>query len=211
MKLVVYTALIGEGWTLKDPTVVEPKVRYVCFTDRGGIRSNVWEVRKVNPQGDPRMQCRHFKCIPWAQFPHAEYSVWLDSKFTLMVRPSPLVEHWLENWDMVALRHPDRDTIQEEAHAISQLGMLPREKVDAQAAKYAKAGFNRQRALTSTGICIRRHSPVVRHFGELWWEEIKQGLIRDQMSVDYCAWVAGLKIGYMVGHYRDNPYTQWTK
>lgn len=211
MDLVVYTSLIGPGWTLHDPTVMKKGVEYIAFTDQPNLRSDRWSVRKVRTEGDPRIQSRQIKAMPHVLFPHADASLWLDSKFLLRVTPLAMAEHWLETWDMVALRHPDRDTIEDEAIAIAQLGKASREEMAAQIDAYRKGGYQKQRAITSTGVCLRRHSKVVNHFGELWWHEIRDRCCRDQMSVDYCAWRAGLKIGYLVGHYRENCYAQYIK
>lgn len=208
MNLVVYTALIGPGWKLHDPAVIEDGVRYVAFTDHDH-RSSVWEIVRVTTNGDPRIQSRLLKTKPWLLFPHADASLWLDSKFRLAIEPRRWAEGWLHMWDFVALRHPDRDRIEDEAQAIAQLGKAPLAQVEAQVNRYRGKGWTDQKAITSTGLCLRRHSKTVIDHGNLWWDEIREHGWRDQMSVDYCAWETGLRIGYFPGHYRDNPYARF--
>ena len=48
-KLVVYTANIGDYDELEEPQFVDPDIDYVCFTDDVGFKSNIWQVRLLNP------------------------------------------------------------------------------------------------------------------------------------------------------------------
>jgi len=54
-KTVVYTAIIGKKDFLVNPTVVEPNVDSLCFTDAPATlrnKFNVWEYVKVAPEKD---------------------------------------------------------------------------------------------------------------------------------------------------------------
>ena len=42
---------------------------------------------------------------------------------------------------------------------------------------------------------------------EKWWEELKYGSKRDQLSFDYAAWKTQLKFNYFNGDIRSDGYT----
>jgi hypothetical protein len=52
-RLVAYTAIFGGRDSLKDPTVITPHCRYVCFTDEPLV-SEIWEIVRVPAPTDPR-------------------------------------------------------------------------------------------------------------------------------------------------------------
>ena len=44
---VVYTSITGNYDDLRLPVVVNPKLKYVCFTDNKNLRSDIWDVKYV--------------------------------------------------------------------------------------------------------------------------------------------------------------------
>ena len=43
---VIYTAIFGDYDTLKEPLVITPGWKYICYTDQD-FESKVWEIKKV--------------------------------------------------------------------------------------------------------------------------------------------------------------------
>jgi hypothetical protein len=140
---------------------------------------------------------------------HPDAVLWHDAAFRMDYDPVRLVEEWLTaDVHVLAFKHPHRTQIEEEAVAIAKWGWVPLETLQAQVATYRAEGF-RQTMITSTGLCLRRLTPQVRAFNALWWAEVRRWGWRDQMSVDYAIWKAGLTLRYIPGHYRDNSYCKW--
>lgn len=207
MTLTVFTTTLGDTDVLRKPEVIAADVRYVCFTDGATPPRPYVEVR-VLKVADPKLRSREIKIL--ADHPalnRPDVSLWHDAAFQLRVDPRVLLDQ-LGHADMLALRHPHRDQIADEAVAIAKLGYVAKDVLDQQLATYAAAGFT-QTAITSTGLCLRRHTDRVREFNEAWWREVSAWHWRDQMSVDFAAWKTELQIRYLEGHYRDNPYAKF--
>ena len=47
--------------------------------------------------------------------------------------------------------------------------------------------------LRSGFLIVRRHTPKIAKFNELWWNEVDRGSVRDQLSIDYALWKLGIE------------------
>jgi hypothetical protein len=208
--ITVYTAMIGDTDTLRAPTVYDPAVRYVCFTDRARVPDPYVRVDvRVAPGADPRLLARRIKILGDPALGAPAITLWHDAAYRLRSIPSEILEReFSDELDLVALRHPDRTQIEDEAREIARLGLMPADVLAGQVATYRAAGFT-QTAITSTGFCVRRQTPRVHAFNQVWWAEVERWGWRDQMSVDFAIWRAGIRVGYLFGHYRHNPYADW--
>lgn len=212
MRLTVFTAWFGTADRLKPPKVLNPQVQYLCMTDRPDQVPG-WRMHRVQTTDRPRWLARWAKTnLLWIG-PH-DVSIWMDASFALLVDPIVLVTAAAQTQaPIVAFRHPDRRRISDEAEAVLKWNMAPAVAVRHQIAAYHAAGFDgpstAQCTLTSTGLLVRWNSPDVELFNEAWWREIQRYTLRDQLSVDYCAWRARLPIGYLPGSYRDNPFVRY--
>jgi len=192
VRITLLSAATGD---FEPPPPPPPEEGVTLYVERRGIGD------------DHRLSARYVKTHTYAH--ESDVTVWMDSRFRLTAPVSQIVRDALSTGALVvAMRHPDRDNIRDEADAIHARGLMTRESLDAQLDRYGDFG---QTDLTATGLMVRVNTPSVRRFCRLWWHEIRTHGIRDQMSVDYCAHVAGLRIGYLPGSYRDNPYAVWSK
>ena len=74
-----------------------------------------------------------------------------------------------------------------------------KENVDPQIERYRKEGFPKNYGLLQSNIMLRKHNEedCVR-FMEQWFEELKNGSHRDQLSFNYVAWKnEDIKIFYL--------------
>ena len=208
--LTVFTTVLGKTDTLRPPRVVHPDIRYVCFADQP-IDVPPYVTVRIDCGGDgPLKLSRRLKIL--ADHPllgQPDVTLWHDAAFELLSDPFAVLALTLTDADMLALRHPHRSAIEDEAIAIARLGYMPADILAAQIATYRADGFPEQQQITSTGYCLRRMTPTVRAFNAAWWAEVDTWGWRDQMSVDYAAWKTGVAITYIPGHYRDNPYALW--
>jgi hypothetical protein len=87
--------------------------------------------------------------------------------------------------------------------------------VNRQIRAYQDEGFDTdaepQRVITTGGLLVRMPSLSVRDFNRLWLEQIHRYTMRDQLSIDYCAWKLGLRIGHLQGVYTANPYALYQR
>jgi len=206
MTMVVFTAALGATDQLRPPAVIEPGVRYLCFTDRPCPAP--YERIDTPTTADPKFAARHVKVL--ADHPlltSADATLWHDASYRLLCLPSALLRR-LNHYDAVAMRHPRRKHIEAEAVAIARWGYVTLAEGAAIVAGYRSDGFSAN-VLSCTGLLGRRVSPAMQRFSRLWWAEVERWRGRDQGSVDYAAWRAGISIGYVKGTIKDNGFASW--
>ncbi|MEO8678156.1 MAG: hypothetical protein ABI665_03865 [Vicinamibacterales bacterium] len=207
MRLIVYTAAIGgETDTVQAPDVIDPTVRYLCFSDRPCVAPYEW--LEVPTPADGSLPSRRVKVL--ADHPalqDADATLWHDASYRLTGSLQWAIEGF-ERADIVAMRHPKRTRIEEEAVAIARWGYVTVAEALRVVREYRLAGFVSD-ALTSAGLLGRRCSAAMTRLNATWWQEVQRWRGRDQASFDYAAWVAGVTVGYVPGTVRQNPYAAW--
>jgi len=158
---------------------------YVAFLDREE-ESSLWEVRKCCDEfEEPRRNAKIHKVLPH-KYVDTDISIWLDANISLNVSPEELVELWLKDADIAVCEHFERDCIYEEAEIVKECQLDDPRLVDAQMARYRKAGYPENNGMAECGIIVRRHTPEIIKCSEKWWDEICRGSSRDQLSFAYC-------------------------
>lgn len=201
-EITVYTCVLGNTDPLYEPTVDWPG-RMICYTDQPDLTSARWELLRLPPQAAPARMARRLKALSHI-YTDTPWSLWLDACFTLQADPTRLARHG----DWVRFRHPDNAHLAAEAAAIIRAKKAPAEQIKAQLATYQADGFTPavQREHSACGVIMRRHTPATIALNEAWDAEIQGRSLRDQMSLDYCAWKLGQPLAAWPGHHRANPY-----
>lgn len=208
MRLIVYTSVLGATDPLHEPRCASD-AEFVCFTDQP-IESDRWSVVRMPVQAAPSRATRILKCNPQLLFPEADAWLWIDAAFELLQPPERIVA--ASTAGIVGMRHPDRRRIVDECEAIIKAGKGLAAPTRAQLAAYQAEGWDTdadpQDGITNGGFLLRRNIGAVRHFNRLWDAEVQDRTLRDQMSIDYCAWRAGVAIEHLPGHVRKNAWAR---
>ena len=204
--MIVYSCIFGATDPLREPK--RPgNTRFVLFTDQD-IKSKRWEVVRLPKMPAPKRESRNYKQPSHLIFPDADATLWIDAAFTLLADPLEILARYPQ--EMVGFRHHKRSRIKEEAPAIVRAGKGRAKDVFAQLAAYQADGWDTdakpQRLITNGGFLLRRHTPRVRAFNELWHHEVQTRSLRDQMSIDYCAHKVGLPIAHFPGTVKANQF-----
>lgn len=203
MSLIVYTALFGYTDPLHEP-MCKSDARFVCYTDQP-LKSKRWEIIQVPRQQFTTKISRLAKAMSHRLLP-TEWSLWIDASFTIIIDPYLLID---DN-DISLFKHPDRTRITDEAAAIIQLNKTCPDKIRSQLAAYHADGFdtesNKQMVMSQNGVILRRHTPKIIALNEMWANEIHNRSLRDQMSLNYCAWKLGVDLNYWEGSHRKNSF-----
>lgn len=215
MKIVVVTALLGRADLLLSPPAAAPETRYICVTDRDDIPVG-WKPLRIDTSGNPRRAARRAKVGADSRFSGADVTIWVDASFDFLLPAEEIAAQAAAiGTPIVALAHPDRHRIRDEAAEVIRHGLAPAEAVNRQVGTYRARGFDTdecpQRALTTTGLLVRFRSPRVQAFNALWQEQLDRFTLRDQLSIDYCAWCVDIQIGYLRGQYRANAYVHYNR
>lgn len=205
-ELVVYTCVFGDTDPLTEPR--KPgRTRFVCFTDQP-VRSRVWEIVRLPAQAAPKRACRAYKQPSHLIFPDAEATLWVDAQIQLLADPLDLLRRF--PGEFTGFCHHKRQRITDEAEAIIRAGKGKADAIHAQLAAYKSDGWdtdaNPQQAITNGGFMLRRHTERVRLFNDMWHHEVQTRTLRDQMSLDYCAAKAGLRIDYFPGTVNQSAF-----
>ncbi len=206
MKIVVFTAAIGETHAVRAPIVVDPEAEYLCFSDRPPVAPYEWI--RVPASDQPMLDARQIKIL--ANHPRlrlADATLWHDASY-MLTRNLDWLRKALATADAAAMRHARRSCIEDESMLIARYGYVTSDQAIAHVERYRAAGFA-DHVLTASGLLGRRVSPAVDRFNALWWGEAQQWAGRDQGSIDYAAWAAGVRIQHVKGTVRANKYAGW--
>lgn len=205
--LTVATAIFGMGFSLFDPTGVWPACRFVCFTDREDLKSDRWEIVRQTHPSTPR---RANRCVKTTLHRYvAGPTLYVDADYQVIADPHEIVGRSLEQSCWAATLHPQRDCLFEEAAFCSRRKRLESKRPLAfQLRRYRQSGMPEHFGLWAGGILARRGDADSERFGEAWWDQIKRGSERDQVSLPYVAWRLGLMPGVIPGVYTKLPGLQ---
>lgn len=177
---IIYTALLSKFEELKEPSIITPGWRYICFTDQD-IKSDVWEIIKVDIYNEcPRRMARKYKIkIPFWLLDFD--SIWLDASFKINCN---LTDFWNKHFDkdFSAPKHPWRSDVYAEITDCIVSDRGEKELLEAQYKQYKLDGVPANNGIIQSGILLRRHTPEVIQLCKDWWAELKQHSTRDQVS-----------------------------
>ena len=209
--IVVYTALSGGHDRLRDNQEDEG-VRFVCFSDVTH-KTQVWETIPIELDfGDFNRSAKYYKMMPHVLFPDVKYSLWMDSSIHLKHPIDQIIEECMGENDLMLHKHYARKCIYEEAEYCIEKKLDDVDVIRAQMQQYREEGYPENNGLPEAGVLLRKHTPEMQKFNELWWQEVLSHSKRDQLSFGYLARKHGLKFGYFPGSFRDSdyPYFLWT-
>lgn len=174
----IYTAIFGKYDSLKEPLVVTPGWRYICFTDQD-FKSDTWEIVKTFPNNDQIRTARLYKITAFKLFP-SDYSIYIDGSFQINCN----LNEWVKKHpgDFVTMRHLWRNCAYQEAETCLKIAKGEADLIKKQVKKYRLLGLPEGNGLISSGILMRKKTEKVVNFCEKWWSEVYQNSTRDQLS-----------------------------
>lgn len=213
-KSVVYTVITG-GYDVPLPVRQrDPGLRYVLFTDAAPRFRCGWEVRQIPAEAaalGPLLANRWCKFFAHRLFPDSRYSLYLDGNIRVLGPLQPLFAEFAAAGQAIGLcRHPHRHGIEEEVEACTRLRKFkPRdlELIGAQLERYRASGLSLDGELSENGAILRDHRhPGLAPAMELWWQEMTEGVHRDQVSLPWVRVSTGLPTWWWPNYRSANPY-----
>lgn len=217
-KGIIYTAIFGGYDQLPDPKFIPKGWDFICFTD-SDIKSDLWEIRKVPAiYEDSTRNARKYKILPHRWFPNYEYSLWIDGNILIQEDINELVPEYLKDSNLAVHDHnlnvlDPRNCVYQEAEVIFYFGKKNGNYKDDpiiikdQMERYIKDQYPLNNGLAVTMQLLRRHNKkdCIKAM-EQWWEEIKYGSKRDQLSFNYSMWKTNTPFVYLMGDSRANKH-----
>lgn len=222
-KLAVYSACIGERSALPERTALDTETDYIAFLNPDR-EMNTWDVfpgglvsTPGRQQPDwPRLTARAWKCCPDIVLPDHEYTLWIDGSMQLIKSPREDLEDLLGDNDLVGYTHPRRQCVYEEIATCmgdKKEVFQPRDHpyvLQTVEEKYRAEGMPEDFGLIENGFLLRRASPAMRDFGEMWCQEVVDTTLEDQLVMMYCLWKSPhIKWKALEGDATNNPYINW--
>jgi hypothetical protein len=177
--MTIYTAIFGEYDDLKEPLVVTPGWRYVCYTDQN-FYSDIWEIKKVHAPS-PILESKRHKILA----PIAGPSIYIDGTFIINCDLNVFYSRLKGN--ITFIQHPVRKCVYAEALACIKYGKITPGQVASQINRYRQQGLPIRNGMAASGI-ILRNGEYDNGFCDLWWHEFNIGCNRDQISWAYANW-----------------------
>lgn len=211
---VVYTIITGGKDTIRKP-YENPDWDYYYFTDSKIDNSvGAWKYERLDLDFKThgiRKCSRFYKLNPGLSpiLKEYEHQLYIDGTIELIEDPEKIVELLGPN-DLALYKHPVRKCIYEEADAVVRLNREKKEPVDKVVAKYREEGFPENLGLTACSIIMRRNTPKIQEFNELWWKCFEEGSRRDQLSFCYSCWKLGITYSLIPGSV-DKPAPYFNK
>lgn len=196
-RLAVYTAIIGGYDDYKEPP--EGDYDSYVFTDADLKSRSATVLRPALAENlDPCRRARAIKILSHLCLPQYEFTIWVDGSVQILRNDLlPFVEGLLARHDLAVFRHRLRSRLEHEAEVVANYGIDDAAVVHRQIEQYRNEGYVSD-DLAETGVLVRRTKKCVV-FESLWWEEVKNGSKRDQLSFGYAVWKTGLRRAWIPG------------
>jgi hypothetical protein len=197
-RIALYTCVTGGYDHVLPPASTDPRISYHAWSDRPDTLPAPWQAHLANIPGlDAKDTNRYIKMHPHLlpELADVDVSIYIDGSIHVIGDVHGLVTQCLDQAaEMFIYDHPFRRCAYDEAAACAGFGHAHLLTLKRQFERYRASGFPRQAGLYECNVLIRRHSPTVARTMDLWWNEYRQFAKRDQLSITWAAWTAGLAI-----------------
>jgi len=189
-KIAVYTAIFGDYDKLIAPEEKIEGCDFYCFTDNKNLKSDFFKIINVEGEfSDPTRNARKIKTLSHKYLPEYEYTLWIDANIVFInFDIKELFKKFLKNNDIAIHSHQVRSCVYDEFVTCSSLEVDDAYLMASQIVRYTKEGYPKNNGLAETTVVFRRNTELVKKINEDWWNEIKNGSRRDQLSIDYVIW-----------------------
>jgi hypothetical protein len=214
-KKVVYTCITGNYDTLLDPQYISNSFDYVCFTDNVNLKSDIWDIRPLPKETEGLSQVkkqRYVKINAHKVLSEYDLSIWVDGCVTLKGDLNELLNDTIkEEYSIYVPTHPSRNCIYSEAIAIVKMRKDKKENVEPQIERYKEEEFPKNYGLLQSNILIRKHNNKdCIKLMEDWFNELKNGSHRDQLSFNYASWKnKNIKVYYLDKNICKSKWFYW--
>lgn len=202
-KKVIYTCITGDYDFLREPTYISDGFDYICFTDNTNFKSNVWIIKPLPKEVEGLSQVkkqRYVKINPHKVLSEYDLSIWVDGCVSIKGDLNKFIgQNIKSDCSIYVPKHPSRDCIYDEATIVIRMKKDNAENVNPQIEKYKNEGFPKKYGLLQSNILLRKHNEAdCIKLMEDWFEELKNGSHRDQLSFNYVLWKnQDVKVTYM--------------
>ena len=192
-KIVVYTCIVGDYDSIKEPIYFNDNVNYILFSDRD-VKSSFWKVKRIPKRvlklNDKTLINRYFKFHPSEFFKEYDYSIYIDGNVKTLTDISGFVDCVNNRTGLAMFKHHSRKCIYVEKKACLLQKKGNKDKIINQIEKYRAIGFPKNFGLLEGTIVVSdlKNNSAKRLLLDWWSEFLDSGSFRDQLSLPYVLW-----------------------
>lgn len=199
----IFTVIVGNYDTVKQPTIVDDRFDYIIFTDTPITNPGIWQVRQVTYESKKQwLKARYPRLNTGTVLSEYEASLYIDGniQITSQYVYDRCVELASNGIEWASIKHQGRVGLYSEINAIIGLGWVHDYDVIDWYAYMQKDGFPDNNGLFENNIIFRKHTPNVDKVNAIWWWSIEHfSFRRDQFALMYALWkVPEIKTGYFL-------------
>ena len=211
MKVAVYTCITGNRCPLQTQQRYEG-ADFLFFTDTPVENVGGWQPVYLPITNDsarrrakgPKILAHQYLQNYYLQ--NYDYSLWIDGNCSLLLPITDLLTY-LDNAEIALFRSPLGDCVYEHA-TLCREGNFDDDVgafvLSAQVQRYKEMGFPAHAGFYEGGVILRRHSERVRQWENIWWEEVRTGSVRDQISLPFALRQAEITPAILPGTIRND-------
>ena len=196
-KICVYTSITGDYDNLREVTIKDKNVDFICYTNNKNIKSKIWKVIYIENEGLNNHQLSRKIKMLGTDYINNKYqiSIWQDASVVWDKEPSLFVKKYLKKAPFASFKHFGRSCIYDEAGEVIRLRKEKKEQVIRTIEFLKKEQFPKQFGLYEMTVFIKKNKDeTVKKAMELWYKTYLEYSKRDQLSFMYAVWKNHLKI-----------------
>lgn len=182
-KRVIYTAIINNYDTLKEPRIITPGWEYICFTNNPELKSDTWNIL-YNEDLNTIKKVRSIKILSPIKY---DECIWVDGSILINCNLTAFVEKYCKD-DFVLLQHPHRNCIYQEARECIRRRKDNPRVITKQVHKYRLKGYPDRSGLVATGLIYKKQNENINKFCQEWNSHVQAYSYRDQLSFNFVAY-----------------------
>ncbi len=198
-KIVIYSALISDYDSIKEPFFINKNCDYILFTDQN-INNSIWKKREI-PENikklkNPILINRYIKMHPFELFSDYDYAIYIDSSIQIVSNLVPFINRMDLEYGLAFHKHRYRDCLYEEIKCCHLLKKGNKQKLENQKILYEKEGFPIHYGLLECGVfVVDLHNKKSQIILENWWVNFSRSeSLRDQIAFPYTLWKMNIKL-----------------
>ncbi len=200
-KKVVYTCIVNNYDSLKNPVVRTEDTDYIVFSNNESvvIDNKYWQYRPISEQlkkkcnYNPILINRYIKMHPHELFPDYDLALYVDGNIRVISNIQDCFGYINDKTGLAMHEHAKRSDIYEEAKACIWLNKGNKKKIKNLIKDYKHQNFPHDFGLYQASIiAIDLRNKNAQEVLDAWYKEfVKRGTLRDQLSLPYVLWQKG--------------------
>lgn len=203
-KVAIYTVLTGGYDNLSQPSIVDDRFDYFCFSnDIEKENIGIWKVRKFPGNFSSKaIESRFPKMHPWEVLPEYDYSVYMDANVRIEAEGfyEAILGKIQSSISLSGIKHPFRNCAYVEGYEVFTYDLEKSMKTIISEMRFIrKEGLPRRYGMFEANVILRKHKDEkIKQQCELWWNMINKYSKRDQLSYSYTLWKLGIPFDYLI-------------